>query len=89
MGFTLEYNRVFYRHNDLLIFVNKLGDSNVYDHDGLRSRDWNIISIGKEEKMWTLIGERIGSVAGGMLQRAVGWSDSRYFTPLEYVKMYR
>jgi len=92
MGFTLEYNRRIYKNQneDVIIFVNKLGSNNVWDTEThLRPREWYLEMIGTEAEYWQRIGSRLESVEGGMIQRAVGWTDYKYFNALEYIKLYR
>lgn len=88
MSSTLEYNRKIYRAGQNILFLCKWGDTNVWENN-LRSRDWNIRLFGTEQQYWNEIGNSLRDVSGGMLQRAVGWSDYKSFNVLEYIRLYR
>ncbi|MER2005949.1 MAG: hypothetical protein ABS939_00735 [Psychrobacillus sp.] len=91
MSSTLEYNRKIYRDGKSILFLCKQGDINVWDvaNKSLRSRQWSIRLFGTEEEYWNEIGNSLRDVRGGMLQRAVGWSDFQCFDVNEYVSLYR
>lgn len=92
MSCTLEYNRIIYKNKEenLVIFTNRLGDSNVWESDNnQRPKEWYLVMIGTEQDYWREIGQRLVDVQGGMLQRAVGWTEYKCFDTLAYIKMYR
>ena len=95
MSYTIEYNKKIYHYTDennikKYVWLCKYGDNNVYDSDtNLRARSWNLIIAGTIQELWKEIGKSAGSVAGGCLQKAVGWSDTRWYTIEEYIKQYR
>lgn len=93
MSYTIEYNKViFYSENEnkertYYLFIRQ-GDNNVYDSNGLRSKDWNFIRAGSEKELWKVIGRRLGAIHGGGLQRAVGFGTA-YYTEEDYIRQYR
>lgn len=93
MSFSIEYNKVLYKleHQGEIyyLWLVRQGDSNVYDVSNLRAKHWNVECFGTLGEIWKRIGKRAGSVEGGGLQRAVGWSETKRYTIEEYVKQYR
>lgn len=94
MSSTIEYNRIAFKGNhngkEKYVLAVRAGCSNVYETGtGLRAKDWHLMAFGSLGDIWKRIGEMAGHTEGGMLQRNVGWNESRSFTIEEYVKLYR
>lgn len=101
MSYTIEYNStIFFTINNDFFTLDKdpktyylfqrLGDNNVWNRqNNSRHKEWYFVQSSSEPELWKTIGIYAGSVEGGDLQRAVGWTDTKYFSIEEYVARYR
>lgn len=90
MSYTIEYNRKIYKgendwHSEVYYLLIRQGSSNVFDANGKRSKEWDLVAFGSESQVIQEVCSRAGSTEGGGLQRR-GNND---FTPENYLELYR
>lgn len=94
VSYSIEYNSTIYvdtRAGDKTYYLfQRIGDNNVWEADNKsRMKEWYFMQSGSEGELWKYLGSIAGSVEGGDPQKAVGWTDTRYFTIEEYIARYR
>jgi len=94
VSYSIEYNSAIYvdasAGNKTYYLFQRLGDNNVWEADNKsRMKEWYFMQSGSEGELWKYLGTIAGAVEGGDPQKAVGWTDTRYFTIEEYIARYR
>ena len=98
MSYEIEYNRQVYfddrdkqkgglGERNFLVLIRQ-GANNCRELNGLRVKDWHIISYGWNYTIIAKICERAGLCEGGSIQRANGFEAS-HITPENYLILYR
>jgi len=84
MSYTIEYNRALYEREDKIIWMYRIGDSNVTELDGTPAKDWKLAGIYSKAEFIKRVCEIAGECEGGSLQ-----FQSKSTTPEDYLARYR